>query len=285
MNVQEDEGVSLSWEPIDIADPEGGVIRLWPHLPTVVYPKALRRTTGEWQGLGLLLSSEEPELWAEQEESERVSRGINRDASAAQGGLTGRLMSGMKSIEDIQCGRFPDPELIRLFRAANKQGGKEQRPTYFIEPDMDDEKWLAWTESLTEELVRPMRLAGQIFAHSKWKRALKKSMKETVPPSSVREDEVAFALAEASALTDAWWNSNESMLTPELCEQRNQRFAARLRGALSNLRAEAEDAGGQFDDEAAPVLLVPVTQSWLADIAEALENHPIPETIDPTEEV
>jgi len=276
--------VSL-WEPFDWADPDGGVIRLWPHLPTVVYPEVLRRTTGEWDGLALLLPSEEPELWAEQEESERVSRGINRDAGAAQGGFLGGMMSGMKSIEHIQCGRFPDPELIRLFRAANKRVGTGQRPIFFIEPDLDDEKWLDWNERLTEELVRPMRLAGQIFAHHKWKKALKKSLKRTVPPKLVRSDEVAFGLAEASALVTAWWRLNESMLTADLRNQRNNRFAARLRGALASLRAEAEDAGGQFDDEVAPVLLVPVMQPWLASISEAVKNQPIPEIINPTKEV
>jgi hypothetical protein len=60
------EGEALPWSPIDWSDEDGGTIRLWPHLPTVVSTDALRRTVGDWQGLAFLLPPDEPEDWAEQ---------------------------------------------------------------------------------------------------------------------------------------------------------------------------------------------------------------------------
>ena len=107
----------LSWSPIDWDDPCGGTIRLWPFLPNVVLTNALRRSTGEWDGLAFLLPDDESEIWDEQYEQEKASPGINRDSIAASGGTLARMMIGMSSIESIrECWRvILIPNSISIF--------------------------------------------------------------------------------------------------------------------------------------------------------------------------
>ena len=127
-------------------------------------------------------------------------------------------------------------------------------------------------------MVRLRHLARSIFSGRIWKRTLREAMHRTNPPDSVRDDEKAHGLAQASALAAAWWHRSESVLSLELQSRRDQRLASRLRGALGTL------CGGQIDDASTPVLLVPVMQAWMPSIHAALKKSPLPEHVEEEEE-
>ncbi|MDP6899358.1 MAG: hypothetical protein QGF94_00790 [Candidatus Thalassarchaeaceae archaeon] len=266
------DSVALEWSPIDWVDPDGGIIRLWPTLPTVVYPDSLRRTIGQWDGIAFLLPTDEPDVWDEQVVEEKASPGINRDGIAASGGILGRMMEGMSAIEGIQVGRFPDPEPRRLLISAQSEAGRGSRPIFFVEPD--DEEWTEWVESCADEMTRPLRLLGLVFGGRAWKKELVKAMKHTSPPRLEKNGDKARGLAEASSLAAAWWCRSEASFTDELRSQRDARLCARLRGSLSVLRE------GQVDVDIPPVLLVPVMQAWMPSIHNALLDEPKPESME-----
>ncbi|MBJ84724.1 MAG: hypothetical protein CMB52_04325 [Euryarchaeota archaeon] len=266
----------FTWAPVDWIDPSGGIIRLWPFLPNVVYSSTLRRTEGNWHGLAFLLPDDESEIWDSQFEEEKSSPGINRDAMISSGGTLARMMLGMSSIETIQTCRFPDPEPRRLLQAALSSSGKGPRPVFFIEPD--DEEWTEWVEDCADEMVRIKHLIRSIFSGRIWRKMLRESIRKVSPPSQERDNEKASGYAQASAFAATWWARSESILTPELQVRRDERLASRLRGSLATL------SGGQVDDEEAPVLLVPVMQAWLPSILKALEKSPPPEHVGEEEE-
>ena len=67
--------MNLDWKDIHWKDPNGGTIVLHGVLPTVVFPNSMRpRLT--WHGLGIMGSSEEIEVWAEEEKAEAKDPGI-----------------------------------------------------------------------------------------------------------------------------------------------------------------------------------------------------------------
>ena len=268
--------VSLTWSPIEWNDPNGGVIRLWPFLPNVVYSADLRRTEGEWDGVAFLLPDDEHEIWNSQVDEEKSSPGINRDGIISSGGTLARMMLGMSTIESIQTCKFPDPEPRRILQAALSPSGNGPRPVFFIEPD--DEKWTEWVEDCADEMVRLKNLTRSIFSRRIWRKVLRNSIQSTVPPRTERDDEKAGGFAQASALAAAWWTRSESVLNHELQIRRDERLAARLRGALETL------CGGQIHGEDAPVLIVPIMQAWLPNILAALEKSPRPEHVGEEEE-
>ncbi len=254
----------LPWSPIDWDDPDGGIIRLWPMIPTVVLPKSLRRTTGNWDGIAYLLPDDEPEIWDEQAQQEKSSLGINRDGIIAGGGILSKMMLHLSTIDDIQACKFPDPESRRLFQMAESEAGKGSRPIFFVEPE--DQDWIDWVEECADEMSRPRQLFKSIFSGRSWKKELLKSMRDATPPEVVREDSVASAMAEASGVAATWWRRSEVSLNEDLHNRRDQRLAARIRGALQSLRK------GQIDGDGTYVLLVPVMQAWMPSIHVALSN-------------
>ncbi|MEE3082607.1 MAG: hypothetical protein VX320_00775 [Candidatus Thermoplasmatota archaeon] len=254
----------LPWSPIDWEDPDGGIVRLWPMIPTVVLPKSLRRTTGNWDGIAYLLPDDEPEIWDEQAQQEKSSPGINRDGIIAGGGILSKMMLHLSTIDDIQACKFPDPESRRLLQMAESEAGKGSRPIFFVEPE--DQDWIDWVEECADEMSRPRQLLKSIFSGRSWKKELLKSMRDATPPEVVREDAVASAMAEASGVAATWWRRSEVSLNEDLHNRRDERLAGRIRGALQSLRE------GQIDGDGAPVLLVPVMQAWMPSIHVALTN-------------
>ena len=67
--------MNLDWNDIHWEDPDGGTIVLHGVLPTVVLPNGMRPRIS-WHGLGIMGSSEEIEVWAEEEKSESKDPGI-----------------------------------------------------------------------------------------------------------------------------------------------------------------------------------------------------------------
>ena len=135
--------MELSWEDIVWEDPDGGRIVLHGVLPTTVHPQSLRPRI-EWHALALLEGPEIEDVWQLEEASEKESPGINLASALLGGGLDSALIEDLTQLDEIQTGRFPDPEPRRLHRLALRH----ERPVYCIEPTLDDE---AWEEQRTQE--------------------------------------------------------------------------------------------------------------------------------------
>ena len=249
--------MNLDWKDIHWEDPSGGTIVLHGVLPTVVLPNGMRpRLT--WHGLGIMGSSEEVEVWAEEEKSEVKDPGINLDSAILNGGLDGLYLEMLAyGVEGLQVGKFPDPEPRRLHKAAVNH----DRPVYFVEPDMDDEDWAEFLSKEAKAMTRPLKLARIIFTSRRWRKGIKKMRKHVVEQPSREPD----GLQAASALAATWWSLNRENSIEELNLERDLRFAARLRGALSELRKSHGDDS---------VLLVPIQQAWRSSMLSALNTLP-----------
>ena len=81
------------------------------------------------------------------------------------------------------------------------------------------------------------------------------------PPFAIPND-----LGAAAAVCAAWWLEEFKSLTPELSRERDERFASRIRGAISNLRESAAIDWGADG----PSLLVPVQQCYLPSLEDSL---------------
>ncbi|DAC41373.1 MAG TPA: hypothetical protein D7H83_01220 [Candidatus Poseidoniales archaeon] len=249
--------MNLDWQDIHWEDPDGGTIVLHGVLPTVVLPNGMRPRLN-WHGLGIMGSSEEIEVWAEEEKSEAKDSGINLDSAILNGGLDGLYLEMLAyGVEGLQVGKFPDPEPRRLHKAAVNH----ERPVFFAEPDMDDEDWAEFLGKEARAMTRPLKLARIVFTSRRWRKGIKKMRKHVVeqPP---REPD---GLQAASALAATWWQLNRENSEEELNHARDSRFASRLRGAIASLRAE-------HGNEA--VLLVPIQQAWRSAMLTALESLP-----------
>ena len=249
--------MNLDWQDIHWEDPDGGTIVLHGVLPTVVLPNGMRPRLN-WHGLGIMGSSEEIEVWAEEEKSEAKDSGINLDSAILNGGLDGLYLEMLAyGVEGLQVGKFPDPEPRRLHKAAVNH----ERPVFFAEPDMDDEDWAEFLGKEARAMTRPLKLARIVFTSRRWRKGIKKMRIHGVEQPSREPD----GLQAASALAATWWQLNRENSEEELNHARDSRFASRLRGALASLRAE-------HGNEA--VLLVPIQQAWRSAMLTALESLP-----------
>ena len=253
--------MDLSWEDIVWEDPDGGSIVLHGVIPTVVLPTAMRPRI-KWNGLGIIGNSEEPEVWIEEEKSEAEDSGVNLDSGIMNGGLDGMYLEMLTWVEGLQVGKFPDPEPMRLYRAAVNHN----RPVFFAEPDFDDEDWLELMEKEAKEMTRPRKLLRIVFTGRRFRKTIKKMRKHVVVQPSREPD----GLQAASALAATWWKLNRDNSTEALHLQKEKRMAARLRGGLAKLREE-------FGDDA--VMIVPIQQASRAGMVNALNSHPDPEEV------
>jgi len=250
----------LDWADRIWKDPDGGAIHLHGTLPTVVHPEKLRPRI-DWDGLAILATDEEAELWEQEEKDEREDEGINLDSALLAGGLDSVMLDRLMMLSEIQAGRFPDPEPRRLHRAALRHN----RPIFFIEPGADTDE--DWSEHLSEEaksMTTLRKLLSTIRTPRKFDKAVRRIKVELVdPPRPVNEQ-----MGVASVLCAAWWRVGESRRGPQISAARDARFAARLRGALAELRkSNGKNA----------TLLVPIFQDWRDDIVTALSNADVEE--------
>lgn len=253
------------WTLRDWNDPDGGIIRLWGTVATVILPRALR-PRDDWDGAAFLLTDEEIEAWDEEDAMEMRSRGALARLAIEGGGDFARMLERMLQLDLVKAGRFPDPEPRRLFHLAEKG----ELPYYFVEPDTGDEEWVEYLKGCGDEAARLSRIVGQLFARRSWRRALKEALKESSSPKGVAADE-ADQLSYAAALSTAWWRRSEMMYNPHLRRQRDLRLAARLRGSLASLR----DSG-----ISSPVLIVPLAGAWTSDLLAILKEEPEPEHVE-----
>lgn len=219
----------LEWGDCVWEDPDGGKILLHSVLPTVVYPRSMR-TRETWHGLALLESPDVVDLWIQEEKDEAESPGVNLSHGLISGGAFGIFLEEVSMVEDVTSGRFPDPEPRRLHRNAVRH----ERPVFFIEPTADDERW---NEHLTREAKAAShwrKLLGMISIGGKWRKRVKKNIFDAQkPPKGVSPN-----FGSAAVLSATWWDLSDWTISPEVAAARDQRYAARLRGALSALRQE-----------------------------------------------
>ena len=248
--------MNLDWDDIHWKDPDGGTIVLHGVLPTVVLPNKMRPRI-QWHGLAIMGSSEEPEVWDEEDKSEAKDPGINLDSAILNGGLDGLYLEMLSWVEGLQVGKFPDPEPRRLHKAAVNH----DRPVFFAEPDMDDEDWADFLGREAKAMTRPLKLLRIVFTSRRWRKSIKR-MRNHVVEQPPREPD---GLQAASALAATWWSLNRQNSEEDLNLERDVRFASRMRGGLASLREE-------FGDDA--VLLVPIQQASKESMLIALDNLP-----------
>ena len=256
--------MSSLWADAVWEDPDGGKVIVHGTMPTVVYPNAMRpRAT--WHGLALLESPDIVDLWAQEEADEAESEGINLTHALLSGGAFGKYVEGIQTLEDLQGGRFPDPEPRRLQRNADRH----DRPVFFIEPLADDEDWGDYLTQEARAVSHWRKLLGMVRVGKRWKKSLKRHLFHAQPPPKGQSVDYSTA----SVLTAAWWELSEWLSTPALAERRNARYAARIRGALASLRT-------LLGDEA--TLLLVVHQPHARAMVMALEANRAVEEISST---
>ena len=256
--------MSSLWADAVWEDPDGGKVIIHGTMPTVVYPNAMRpRAT--WHGLALLESPDIVDLWAQEEADEAESEGINLTHALLSGGAFGKYVEGIETLEDLQGGRFPDPEPRRLQRNADRH----DRPVFFIEPLADDEDWGDYLTQEAKAVSHWRKLLGMVRVGKRWKKSLKRHLFHAQPPPKGQSVDYSTA----SVLTAAWWELSEWLSTPALAERRNARYAARIRGALASLRT-------LLGDEA--TLLLVVHQPHAKAMVMALEANRAVEEISST---
>ena len=81
-------------------------------------------------------------------------------------------------------------------------------------------------------------------------------------------EKVNSELGAAAAAAASWWIEEQRALTEELIEERNKRFAARIKGALQDLRNRRLDESNVSD----VTLLVPVHQTYLEQLYDSLNR-------------
>ena len=256
--------MSSLWTDAVWEDPDGGKVIVHGTMPTVVYPNAMRpRAT--WHGLALLESPDIVDLWAQEEADEAESEGINLTHALLSGGAFGKYVEGIETLENLQGGRFPDPEPRRLQRNADRH----DRPVFFIEPLADDEDWGDYLTQEARAVSHWRKLLGMVRVGKRWKKSLKRHLFHAQPPPKGQSVDYSTA----SVLTAAWWELSEWLSTPALAERRNARYAARIRGALASLRT-------LLGDEA--TLLLVVHQPHARAMVMALEANRAVEEISST---
>ena len=245
-------------------DSDGGRVVLHGTLPTVVYPNAMRPRLA-FHGLALLESPDVVDLWVQEEKDEAESQGVNLTHALLSGGAVGKYVEGISALEELQGGRFPDPEPRRLQRNSDRH----QRPVFFIEPLADDEDWGDYLTQEARAVSHWRKLLGMVRVGKRWNKSIKRHLFEAQPPPKGQ----SVDYSSAAVLASAWWELTEWLSTPALAQRRDARYAARIRGALAELRAtEGDDA----------TLLVALHRPHVPAVLAALEANNDPEEISST---
>ena len=222
----------------------------------------------DWDGLALILSSDGLDAIREEEIQDQHSHGVHTESAAASGTTLGMLVKDLQDL-DLEGPAIPDPEPIRLLHhAENSRGGM---PVYSIEPELDDENWADWLARCADQQVRLTNLIATIGRSKRWAKARRAAIPKVGSSRCVDAD-----LGAAATVCAAWWLEEGSALTPELVAERDQRLAARLRGALANLRDSRIDES----EASGPKLLAPIQQAHLPALKDCLESHIEPEGVE-----
>tara|TARA_B110001452_G_scaffold95327_1_gene78799 strand:- start:58 stop:846 length:789 start_codon:yes stop_codon:yes gene_type:complete len=248
---------NLHWDEVIYKDPMGGKIILWPHLPCIMMPSSMR--VRNWDGLALLYSSEDIAILKIEDELEIQNPGVNVQAVLASGSGMGMLLKDIQVL-DVDGPKIPDPEPTRLLHHAENTGNK---PIYPIIPSIDDSKWEDWYINCADNQVKLVHLLGTLTKSNRYRKNKIIASKKIGKSKHINSD-----LGAASAACASWWIEDNRGLTDELIKVRDERFASRIRGALSDLRDRRVDESNALH----PILLVPVHQAHIGKISEAINN-------------
>ena len=259
-------GGTLAWREVVLRDPDGGDLVFWPHLPCVIMPSKLRSRT-KWDGLALMMSTNDFLYMMEDYEKEKQSPGANVEAAISSGTLTSRLLRNLREL-NIDGPHIPDPETVRLVsHAENARGGL---PIFLIEPEIDDEFWFEWLSKCAEMEVRIGSLLSKITTTKRWNKYARDAI-----PMIDKDIDIDSELGAASATCYAWEQETNKDIGIDLISERDRRFASRIRGALADLRSSSIDDDGTSQ----PTLMVPVHQATLPSLIRAISSWPEPEIV------
>ena len=245
----------LRWEYLTYEDPNGGKIVIWPHLPCILMPNSLR--VRKWDGLALLYSRDDIAILKEEEKDEIKSPGINVQAVLSSGGTMGLLLRDIQTLE-VNGPNIPDPEPIRLLRHAENSG---QKPVYTIIPEITDVEWEEWYSKCADNQVKIINLLKVI---NKTRRYSKNRLNASKMVE--KSEKINAEIGAAAASCASWWIEEQRTLNEDLIIERDERYAARIKGALKDLRNRRLDESGSSD----VVLLVPVHQAYLEQLYDAI---------------
>ena len=140
---------------------------------------------------------------------------------------------------------------------------------FFIEPLADDDDWGDYLTQEARAVSHWRKLLGMVRVGKRWKKSVKHHLFNAQPPPKGQSVDYSTA----SVLSAAWWELSEWLSTPALAKRRDERYAARVRGALASLRAA-------HGNEA--TLLLVVHQPHAAAMVKALEENRAAEEISST---
>ena len=190
----------------------------------------------------------------------------NRKASTSRTRLSGGPSANTsKALRRLKSsGRsFPDPEPRRLQRNADRHG----RAVFFIEPLADDEDW---GDYLTQE-AKPSHTGENYWAW--YAEAMEKERQATSVQRSTPAQGPIRGLFDSERVGRCLVGTFEWLSTPALANRRNERYAARVRGALASLRSDLGDDA---------TLLLVVHQPHAAAMVKALDANRTVEEISST---
>ncbi len=246
----------LGWEPIHLADPDGGNYILWPHLPCIESPAELR-PTGDWSAIAILASSEDIWRWEQESSEDKKNPGAHLAAAMASGTSLGRYLADITTL-DLKGVSIPDPEPMRLVDSYPSS------KIFPLEPPSDDPEWADLMVEHADQAAKASNLIALLGTGRRWR----KVRSEVIPQIAVHpyaDSEMGAAAASAAA----WWREEQRTWKNDLDLKRDARQMSRLRGAMAQVRS----------DEPASTILVPIHQSRLKRISEVLSMWPDVETM------
>ena len=246
----------LVWEPIHLADPDGGNYILWPHLPCIESPVDLR-PTGDWSAIAILASSEDIWRWKQEFSEDQENPGAHLAAAMASGTSLGRYLADITTL-DLNGVAIPDPEPMRLLDSYPSS------KIFPLEPPSDDPEWADLMVEHADQAAKASNLIALLDTGRRWRKA----RSEIIPQISAHP-QADSKMGAAAASAAAWWKEEQRTWKNDLDFKRDIRQMSRLRGAMAHIRS----------DESASTILVPIHQSRLQRISEVLSMWPVVETM------
>ena len=241
----------LAWEPIHLADPDGGNYILWPHLPCIESPAELR-PIGDWSAIAILASSEDIWRWEQESSEDKKNPGAHLAAAMASGTSLGRYLADITTL-DLKGVSIQDPETMRLVDSYPSS------KIFPLEPPSDDPEWADLMVEHADQAAKASNLIALLGTGRRWRKA-----RSEVIPQIAAHPHADSEMGAAAASAAAWWREEQRTWKNDLDLKRDTRQMSRLRGAMAQIRS----------DEPASTILVPIHQSRLKRISEVLSMWP-----------
>jgi hypothetical protein len=198
-------------------------------------------------------------LSKEEEKEEIKSPGMNVQAVIASGSMMSMMLKDIQNLE-VDGPRIPDPEPMRLMMHAKNS---ENKSVYSIIPTIEDEEWADWEGRWAHNQAKVMNLLSTLTRSRRYSKNRIKAASRVQKAENINSE-----LGAAAASCASWWMESQRGIPREMMEERDIRFASRVRGALADLRNRRVDDSDSSD----LVLLVPVHQAHLVQFANAIKK-------------